>query len=115
VPGRGDETPGHTFVERWGRVHARDRTGGGRESGRLDRIEMRLNVDNGIVFVAVVVAAEPQLVRGIDVGYGSQGDQYDREQHTEAHANAHLKACNADRPAMSTSGARGDRGVVLKS
>ena len=115
MPGREDGTPGHTFVEWWGRVHARDRRGGGRESGRFDGIEMRLNMDNGIVFVAVVVAAEPQLVRGIDVGHGSQGDQYDREQETEAHANAHLKACNADRPAMSTSGARGYRGVVLKS
>jgi hypothetical protein len=45
-------------------VDAGNRTGGQRERGRLDRIELRLDMDDRIVLVAAVEeTAEPDLIR----------------------------------------------------
>jgi hypothetical protein len=50
-------------------VDAGNRTGGHRERGRLDRIELRLDMDDRIVLVAAVEeTAEPDLIRQLNVG-----------------------------------------------
>lgn len=61
---REDRTRDHAFVELGWRVDAGNRTGGQRERGRLDRIELRLDMDDRIVLVAAVEeTADPDLIR----------------------------------------------------
>jgi hypothetical protein len=92
MPCGDDRSRDHAFVQlRW-RVDAGDRKSSHRGRGRLNRIEVRLDVDDRIVFVAAVVEpTKPELIREITVGQrGERGDHAHEKQH-EGQANPHLR------------------------
>ena len=91
MPRGEDRTRDHAFVELGWRVDAGDRAGGQGERGRLDRIELRLDMDDCIVLVAVVEeTAEPNLIRQLNVGQGGERDHRSRETARRASAPASL-------------------------
>src|SRR6266852_4005153 len=72
------------------RVDTGDRAGGQRERGRLDRIELRLDLDDCIVLVAVVEeTAEPNLIRQLNVGQWGERDHHAHEKQHEGPARPH--------------------------
>jgi len=90
MPRREDRTRGHAFVELGWRVDAGDRTGGQRERGRLDRIELRLDLDDCIVLVAAVEETpEPNLIRQLNVGQWGERDHQAHEKQHEWPAHPH--------------------------
>jgi len=90
MPRREDRTRGNAFVELGWRVDAGDRTGGQRERGRLDRIELRLDLDDCIVLVAAVEeTAEPNLIRQLNVGQWGERDHQAHEKQHEWPAHPH--------------------------
>jgi hypothetical protein len=90
MPRREDRTRGHAFVELGWRVDAGDQTGGQRERGRLDRIELRLDLDDCIVLVAAVEeTAEPNLIRQLNVGQWGERDHQAHEKQHEWPAHPH--------------------------
>jgi hypothetical protein len=87
---REDRTRGHAFVELGWRVDAGDRTACQRERGRLDRIELRLDLDDRIVLVgAVEETAEPNLIRQLNVGQWGECDHHAHEKQHEGPAHPH--------------------------
>jgi hypothetical protein len=90
MPRGEDRTRDHAFIELGWRLDAEDRTGGQRERGRLDRIELRLDLDDRIVLVAAVEeTTKPDLIRQFNVGQGGERDHHAHEKQHEGPAHPH--------------------------
>jgi hypothetical protein len=87
-----DRTRDYAFVELGWRVNAWDRDRGRNKSGRLDRVEMRLNMNDRVVFVSVIVnAALPDLIWQGGIGQRGKRDHHAHEKQHEGQANPHLR------------------------